>query len=159
MMGGAMPDMSPPSPEYLAARGAGTGYRSPSSSQAMPKVNWAGNYVFCCYGTVTPVCISAWVMFIGIPLLFYLFVRRRTLFAAHTQPARVARTALRAVKSRCGRALLDLLPPRAGAPNRGGAWHLDDRRVPLPLCWLGALLRLCRLLEPGRASQAGVRQG
>ena len=73
------PKIPPPSQEFLSSRGASSYSRSTGALTSMPDVKWSSDFKLFCYGTVTPVCISAWVMFIGIPLLFYVYVR----FAPH----------------------------------------------------------------------------
>ncbi|KAL3931743.1 MAG: hypothetical protein SGPRY_001000 [Prymnesium sp.] len=67
-MKSAPPSSAPPSNAYLAAR-------TPpySKMSVVPGAKWKEHY--CCgYGSVTRVCICAWLMFASIPLLFYLFV-------------------------------------------------------------------------------------
>jgi len=64
---GTQPNIAPPSRDFIASRGAHT--HLPVAVDA----KWKGDYC-CCYGTVTPVCVSAWVLFLAIPLLFYVYV-------------------------------------------------------------------------------------
>jgi len=64
---GLPPDLAMPSDDFMSRRGGGF-----QAFGAMPDVKWKGDYC-CFFGTFTPVCATAWAIFLVIPLLFYIF--------------------------------------------------------------------------------------
>jgi len=71
------------------AEGARRPMRAPDPSVAAedPSMKWREDYCFLCFGSVTPVCVGAWVLFMLVPILFFILVRAISASAVAPRPA------------------------------------------------------------------------
>lgn len=66
----------------------------PSVGAEDQSTKWREDYCFLCFGSITPVCVGAWVLFMLVPILFFILVRaisgsaEAPRPAAHSPPAR-----------------------------------------------------------------------
>ena len=73
--GAAMaPSVARPGADYVASQKVAR-QNDVANMPAMPDVRWRHHFR-CLYGTVTSVCVSSWVLFGVIPLIFYVLVSR-----------------------------------------------------------------------------------